>query len=318
MIVLVTNKVDLAADRVVDELARRATSFVRLNTEDFPSAIHCRYRLGADGLRAELDLGRGRSIVPDEVRAVWYRRPEPPTIDPGVTDPVARRFAASESTAVLRGFLALANRATWVNDPAANRVAEHKVVQLRLAAEEGFAVPETLVTNVPREAADFCERFEGRVVAKGAGPGFVHPVSRAQIYTNRVRAEHLAFLGDLRHSPVVLQEYVDKALELRVTVVGERVFAAEIDSQSTPTTTDDWRRDAFSAPHRLHRLPDTVAERCRRLARRFGLVFGALDLILTPPGDYVFLELNPNGEWDWIEAMTGTPIAAALADVLTS
>lgn len=318
MILLITNKLDFAADRVVDELGRRGALFLRLNTEDFPSAIHCRYRLGANGFRADLDLGSGRSIRPERVRAVWYRRPEPPAIDARITDPVARRFAVRESTAVLHGFLALAAPALWVNDPDANRAAERKLVQLRVAVEEGFAVPETLVTNDPAEAAEFCARFADRVVAKGAGPAFIHPKSRAQVYTSRVGAEHLAFLGDLRHAPAILQEYVDKALEMRVTVVGEQVFAAAIDSQVSPVTSGDWRRDAFQAPHHVHELPDAVAERCRRLVRRFGLIFGALDLVLTSRGDYVFLELNPNGEWDWIEALTGLPIARALADTLTA
>ncbi|MFE1411185.1 hypothetical protein ACFW6F_10300 [Streptomyces sp. NPDC058746] len=116
---------------------------------------------------------------------------------------------------------------------------------------------------------------------------------------------------------MILQERIDKKLEIRVTVVGDRVLAAAIDSQAAEVTRDDWRRDVFQAPHLVHDLPEHVAERCRRLLRRYGLLFGALDFILTPDGEYMFLELNPNGEWDWVEALTGLPVASALGDVLT-
>jgi hypothetical protein len=209
MIVLVTNKLDLTADRVVAELDRCDVPFCRLNTEDFPSVIRCRYRTGNGGLGAELDLGHGRLIVPNQVTAVWYRRPEPPAVDVRITDPVARRFAERESTAVLHGFLALATDALWVNDPDANRMAEYKVAQLRRAAEEGFDIPETLITNDAEAAAGFAERFHGRVVVKSAGQAFIHPTSRAQVYTNELRTEHLAFLNDVRHAPVILQERID-------------------------------------------------------------------------------------------------------------
>lgn len=316
MILLVTNKHDFTADRVVGELDRRGVPFTRLNTEDFPTGIRCRYRSGADGQQAGLHLGHDRTVSPEQVSAVWYRRPEPPVIDPRVTDAVARRFARRESTAALRGFLALVTDALWVNHPDANRAAEHKPVQLGVAARQGFRTPETLVTNDPQEAAEFQARFAGRTVAKSVGPAFIHPVSRAQVFTSGIRAEQLAFLDDVRHAPVILQERIDKKLEIRVTVAGDRVLAAEIDSQASDVTSGDWRRDVFEVPHRVHELPEEVAERCLQLVRRFGLVFGALDLILTPDGEYVFLELNPNGEWDWIEGLTDLPIAEAIASVL--
>ncbi|HWB36436.1 MAG TPA: hypothetical protein VHA75_10480 [Rugosimonospora sp.] len=317
MILLVTNKHDFAADRVVHELTGRGAAFGRLNTEDFPATIACRYRLAAGQHTAVLDLGHGREVDLAGVTAVWYRRPEPATIDARVSAPAARRFARRESVAALRAVLALAGAARWVNRPEANRAAEHKLVQLAVAAGAGLRTPETVVTNDPREAARFHAGHRGGVVVKSLGPPYLDHAERTQVYTSRVRPEHLDFLADVAYAPVLLQERIDKRLEIRVTVVGQRVLAASIDSQTSPVTRDDWRRDVFLARHAVHALPDDVVERCLRVVRHFGLVFAAVDLILTPGGEYVFLELNPNGEWDWIEAMTGLPLAAALTDVLT-
>lgn len=318
MILLVTNKHDFTADRVVAELQDRQAAFVRLNTEDFP--MHARGSGWCDHgeVTAQIDLGSGRRVRFEELSAIWYRRPEPSRVDPRVVDAAARRFARRESAATLHAFLALADRARWVNHPDANRSAEHRLVQLAAAIREGFLVPRTLVTNDPDEASSFCRLINGSVVAKSVGRAFIDPRDHAHVYTSTVLPEHLRRIGDVGYAPVVLQERIDKCVEVRVTVVGDRVLAAQIDSQASPITRDDWRRDVFQAPHRVHQLPDELAERCRRLTRRFALRFATLDLINTPDDRYVFLELNPNGEWDWIEGMTGLPIAGSIADLLVS
>jgi glutathione synthase/RimK-type ligase-like ATP-grasp enzyme len=118
---------------------------------------------------------------------------------------------------------------------------------------------------------------------------------------------------------MILQEYVPKRLELRVTVVGERVFACQIDSQASRATRHDYRHhDNDRAALSTHALPDEMAARCARMVAEYGLCYGALDLVLTPSGEYVFLELNPMGEWAWIQVETGLPIADAIVDVLTA
>ena len=105
-------------------------------------------------------------------------------------------------------------------------------------------------------------------------------------------------------------------VELRITVVGKNVFAAEIHSQQKEATRHDWRRDALALEHRNHPLPDDIKLKCIQLAKTFGLEFGAIDMILTPDGRYVFLEINPNGQWAWIEETTGLPISEALIELL--
>jgi glutathione synthase/RimK-type ligase-like ATP-grasp enzyme len=106
-------------------------------------------------------------------------------------------------------------------------------------------------------------------------------------------------------------------VEIRATIVGNRVFAAEIHSQNSPKTRDDWRRYDFdNTPHLPHQLPLDMEQKCVDLVRHLNLNFGAIDLILTPQGEYVFLEINPNGQWGWIEELTGLPICAAIVDLL--
>ncbi|NJR75066.1 MAG: hypothetical protein HC773_18390 [Scytonema sp. CRU_2_7] len=119
--------------------------------------------------------------------------------------------------------------------------------------------------------------------------------------------------------PNDFQAYIPKRLELRITVVGQQVFAAEIHSQETNHTRYDWRRyDHHKTPYFPHELPPEVEQRCVQLVEKLGLCYGAIDMILTPDGRYVFLEINPNGQYLWIELATGLPISDAICDLLIS
>jgi glutathione synthase/RimK-type ligase-like ATP-grasp enzyme len=184
----------------------------------------------------------------------------------------------------------------------------------------GFELPPTLVTTSPTDFLAFYQIHNGNVVSKLAGTAFFNAAGTTFCrYTEFVSKRDVGYAHSVRHAPVILQAYVPKRIELRITVVGEQVFAAEIHSQATNHTRHDWRRyDLDQTPHRPHELPDGLAQLCVRLTERLGLRYGAIDMILTPDGSYVFLEINPNGQYLWIEALTGLPISDAICDLLLS
>jgi glutathione synthase/RimK-type ligase-like ATP-grasp enzyme len=136
-------------------------------------------------------------------------------------------------------------------------------------------------------------------------------------HTYPVRRRDLARYRAVRHEPLIIQEYVPKRVELRITVVDSQVFAAEIHSQASARTQHDWRHyDNERTPYVPHALPAAIAALCVRLVRVMGLCYGAIDMVLTPEGEYVFLEINPNGQWAWVEGLTGLPIADAITELL--
>ena len=140
---------------------------------------------------------------------------------------------------------------------------------------------------------------------------------RPFVYTTAIGPEHLDELDDLRLSPMVFQERIDKARELRVAVVGGRCFVGAIDASGSAAGQVDWRR---ARPEECRwepgELPEEVADCLQSLVAALGLVYGAADLIVTPDGRHVFLEVNPGGEWGMLEHELGLPIAAALAEAL--
>jgi len=296
--------------------ARGARAF-RLDTDRFPTEVQL--ALHQPRGRSTLRSAAGEVALAD-ITAVWYRRAAIGAALPDDMDPQEREAALKESRATLLGMLE--NLDCFVMDPVSTvRAAEHKPRQLRLASDLGLDVPRTLTTNDPDAVPAFWDQCGGRVVVKALSSFAIHDdAGREQVvFTSQLTADHLAHLDELALSPMTFQEHLDKTVELRVTLIGERVFAAAVDSQALERSRVDWRREGSQLVRswRPYALPLDVATGLRQLAARLGLSYGAADLVVTPDGRHVFLEINPAGEWFWLDDVFGPrALSTAIAETL--
>jgi len=309
MILIVTSDDDTHADRVEAALRARGADVARFDPAWFPREATLALAVGGGGVGGALAY-RDEVVELARVRTVWRRRPGQPR--------AGMELIERESAAVLADLWELLPVRHVPGTPDAIAHASHKARQLLVAGGLGFELPNTLVTNDPDAFLDF---YAPGTITKRAAPSqrlTTADGDEALVrYTEPVRPRDLVHVEDLRLCPVLVQPYVEKRLELRVTVVGERVFAAAIHSQASNHTRLDWRRyDDARTPITPFALPAEVADRCRALVRELGLCYGAIDLVLTPDDRFVFLEINPNGQYLWIELATGLPIGAAVADLL--
>lgn len=317
VVLLLTHSGDFyTIDLVSHALARSGVRPVRFNTDLFPSLVKLCARAG-DERAAHLVTETGEETSVEEVRAVWARKLWSPRMSDDL-DERYRAMCATESAAALEGFLDALHNARWVNDLAQQRNAENKQRQLRLAASTGLRVPRTLVTNDAAAARQFFAETEGETVAKLLRPLAVSMNADTPfVYTNRVREEDLAAAEALRHSPMVFQELIPKAYELRVACVAGETFTGALDATGSSRGHTDWRR---AAPEECRwqtaQLPPEVTSSLQVLMSELGLVFGAVDLICTPAGEHVFLEVNPGGEWGMLERDLDLPISEAIAAAL--
>lgn len=315
MIVILSGAGDLHADAVEERLRTRAVDVHRLDTSRFPDDITVASRIGDTGAVTGTLRTPDATIRLEEIRAIWVRRPARPAPRAGR----GRAFVAAESAAVLDDLWASLEVPTFPALPDAIVAAAHKSRQLRLAASLGFEIPVTLTGNDPDAFLELVSTGGGWITKRAAPSQRLtdpagRPIARM---TEAVRPRDLVHADDLRQCPILLQSTVPKALELRATVVGDEVLTVAIHSQATHHTRLDWRRfDHDRTPVTAYELDPSIQDRCRTLVRKLGLAYGAIDLVLTPDGRIVFLEVNPNGQYLWLEMLSGIPISDAVADWL--
>jgi len=308
LILVVTNRDDLTADWLILELEQRGAPFLRFNTEDYPETA----RVVWTPAGASLSFA-GHDVELAAVTAIWFRRPVLPRLDS--IDGARGQWAAREAREALDGVWRTFE-GRFVNRPERNQLAGVKPEQLVRAARHGFSVPKTLVTNDPAAAGAFLDDTPEAIckpLYSGRVPG---GEEEGLFFTTLLDDAARQAVRELGPEPYLFQEFVDKRYDVRVTVIGDEVFAVRIDSQAVAEARVDWRKGAPSAAaHSVEELPAEVAVRCLALTRDYGLEFAAIDLALSD-GGYVFFEVNPNGQWAWVEQLTGLPLRARLADLL--
>lgn len=319
-ILVLTNAGEVNANIVIKLLSQMGQRVFRFNTEQFPSTAILTFGLRNGSAHGKIACEEER-IDLERVKSVWYRSPYPST---NLTNFSGgnRRFIEEESKAALWS-LYTNIRAFWVNAPlVASRLLEgNKLYQIKTALSVGLAVPKTIISNDVEEIMKFCEACENRLAVKMlSGRVFYDSQNKSMscIYTQLITDEDIVRGREsIRWAPLFAQEYVPKAFELRVTIVGTRIFACAIHSQTSERTRHDWRRYDFSnVEHKQYNLPNDVATKLLRFMEMLELQYGAIDMIVTPEGKHVFLEINPGGQWGWIEDLTNMPISQSIAQLL--
>jgi glutathione synthase/RimK-type ligase-like ATP-grasp enzyme len=244
----------------------------------------------------------GGEITPSSVEAVWMRRWSRPVFPLSFREG-DRRASHDELTAYHRGLLELLPRdILWAN-PLGDRVsANYKLRQLATAISVGLPIPRTLVTDDASQAREFvASEPDGEVIYK---PFHSLHWQRAgnEIYRTATTPVTTADFDDpraLAWSPGIFQKFVPKAFELRISIFGRTCVSAKIFDQDPI----DWRTRQSDMKVGPCALPEAVETKLHALMDALGLVMGMVDLIVTPDGDYVFLEVNEQGQFLWVEDM---------------
>jgi glutathione synthase/RimK-type ligase-like ATP-grasp enzyme len=326
VILIVSDPLDGHVRLVEQRLRGKGARVARLDVGEVPRQVGVS-ALVEDGSPTRIQARRERGDLDfGEVETVWFRRCHPVKPDPRLA-PADQEFAAKEATAFVFSLAVALGDRFCVNPIASGLATDHgkgKVSQLDVAVRHGLSVPRTLATNDPEAASDFLRSCREGAIYKP----FLAPTRSEDnpdgtkkwqsIFTTKLDERALERLEGVRFAPCIFQELVPKKVELRVTVLGKKVFATEIHSQVNEKSSVDFRAhyDLGKTPYFPHELPDEVVARLLAVHADLGLVFGAYDLILTPEGRYVFLEVNQQGQFLWLEAQTGQPLLENFCELL--
>jgi MvdC family ATP-grasp ribosomal peptide maturase len=318
VVLLITHSSDFfTIDRVAEALLKKGVQPFRLDTDKFPLEVQLTARFDKSKSYHTIEYDN-HSISTEQVQSIWMRRIWKPELSQELA-PQFREACIRESQATLEGFWDSLKQARWIDDLDRINYASSKLRQLRIASEVGFVIPQTLVTNKPEAAQEFFHQVDGKMVTKllTALSYSMEANSSFFLYTSIVKEEDLQNADSLRYCPMVFQEQIPKQQELRVVYVNGNVFVGALNADVYAAAKADWRKPGVDVGAWLHhQLPEEVVRRLQDFMSRLGLSFGSLDFILTPSGEYVFLEINPIGEWGMLEKDLQLPISSAIADAL--
>ncbi|MEL6536501.1 MAG: MvdC/MvdD family ATP grasp protein [Bacteroidota bacterium] len=308
-------------ERVTEKLEAKGSEVIRFDTDMYP---------GETTLTSSFTQGKWqhalhqRGVTHDlsDLTAIWYRRQR---LGEGLAKRIEQKYwssARQEADYSFQGFML--SQTSFILDPVWRvKAAGSKQLQLQLAHQLGLNIPETLISNDPQQMRGFyqAQTTESREVITKMQASFaiMEQGKETVVFTNVLQPEHLEDSESLTLCPMQFQTKEEKAVELRVTVVGTQIFAWEIDSQSSEAAKHDWRRDGANMldQWKPHALPQPVADALLKLMDALMLNYGAADFIVTPEGKYVFLEVNPSGEFFWLDRLEEDhAISEALARVL--
>src|SRR5215211_7080115 len=316
-VLILTRRFDPEADLVTIKLLSKGIDCMRLNMEDIPKQMLIKYIINQDtDSSTELEINN-ETLDISEISLAWLRHFDITGLNFDMDEP-ARTFSFQQWNEALYMLLRTLN-CKWINSPEAVSQANDRRKQLLAAKESGFEVPSTLITNDGEAAKKFYHSHNGNIVVKALHNHGVELDGKIySMYTRSITNQDLAMLTDLIYAPCILQEKLRKESEMRVTVVGDQVFAATLNFRSNYKKFDDIHRcssaDIYLKAH--NKLRPLIIEQCIQLIKSLGLKYGAIDFVIDNSDNLVFLEVNPSGDWYWIEQKTRLPITSAVAGLI--
>jgi hypothetical protein len=277
------------------------------DTSAFPTSVLLSGIFGDRAFNLLLTDVHGHTVDLTSITSFWWRRPQGVAIDANIINPEVYNFTLNECISALYGMSSCCD-GLWVNDIHNDDAADYKPRQLHIANNVGFCVPETLITNDPDRVVEFWHRHQRRVIYKSFN-------QRGVIWrpTRLLKTEDLTLIQNVRYAPVIFQPFIPGNRDIRVTVIGENIFATEFINQGEEI---DYRVNLSTIPCLPHSLPKEIIDRIHVYMCTLGLEYGGIDFRLTPNNEYVFLEINTAGEFLYLQERTGQPIAEALASHL--
>jgi hypothetical protein len=320
-LLIVTAKNDIHADAVIKELENSSIEAIRLNSDTLIQESSYAFSWDQHGQPTTQSLVFEDSLLSIyDVKLIWWRKPKDYYPYPDVQDEWAKKYAIDETKSLLQSLSGIFPDAKWINHYYHLQLPARRINQIPLAKQIGITLPATLVTNQYEPIVNFLKLHGDCIIKPMDYSGFIHDGKHYACYTRPIDLETIDLLKDSIHlAPVFIQKRISKKAEYRVTLIGNKHFVCRIETVhlNDAEVNQDWRA---TEPDKLVHTPDTLPEdyiaKLHKMLELFGLNFGAFDIIRGDDDVLYFIELNPNGQWYWIEILTGMPMVKAMVELI--
>ena len=312
---IISNKSDITSDFITKSLNKKGIEFYRFNTEELTKSVTFSLNFSSNSHQIK-DSKIEKSFDLKDFTSVYYRRPKIPEFYSPELSPGEVNFIRNEFIYTLEGIYKLLRNAYWVSPIYSIREAENKIYQLDIAKSLGFTIPNSIITNSHDQVSLFFKENKEKCIIKPIKSGIIEDSVETKVVFTNILKTVPEKEEKVSSSTNYIQSHILKKGDVRVIVVGNKIFATLIHSQENSETKTDWRKGEMNLIHERINLPEEINSKCIFLLKTLKLRFGAIDFILDGMGNYIFLEINPNGQWAWIEKQTGYNITKEIVNLL--
>ena len=307
-VLIISNSMDFTTDFICIELEKRNVNYIRINRDMFN-----KYKISIDmqNMKMEIEINNKKYIILNEnLISIYFRAPVFLRENSHNTLSLEEQLYRSQWMSFIRN-LSIFENCRWVNNPNATFKAENKLLQLKKAKEIGFNIPYTLLVN----SVDYLDiNDDERYIVKSLDTVLLKNGNKESFaYTNIIKGKKIK-KARLDIAPIIFQKYVENKIDIRATVIGDRVNPVEIKKNNNGIK-GDWRLEKENVEYIPIKLPIDIENKCIKIVKEFGLAFGGIDLIESD-GNYYFIEVNPTGEWAWLNEKSNWRIDKAICDYL--
>lgn len=314
-VLILTKRSDIESDLIGIQLLKNGIDYIKINEEDIPLDLGVEFRVGnKNGVLLKL---RNKQIIIDNVKVVLFRYFDLKFLKylTGI-----RQMYFEQQWYQIFKCLQTSLKCQWINNPKNTFDSENRLYQLLVAQKTGFRIPDTSITNIPSSGIKFSNQHSKRIVAKVLHHHeIIYKEYSHRFPTSIVSTDYLSESNELKYAPVILQERIAISEEIRITVINRRVFPVRI-------TTNKYKSD-YSDLHKVEEkflnfehfeIEKNVAKMCINLNRQLGLLVSSIDLLVDKKGETHFLEINPIGDWNWLEKHVNLPITDSVSKLISS
>ena len=300
VVLIISSSIDVTTDYIIKEYSNEA-DFYRINVDEFS-----KYRIDIGGCCQWIISCDEWKLEKASVDSIYYRKPILP--DLSEYDPNYHGMISKDIISLING-IADDFEGKVLTRPCILRKTENKTFQLLYALRNGLIIPKSYIGN-DKEAVAQCLN-NGKSIIKPLTTGKVKKCDGIELFQTNYICE---IQNDISLTPLYVQSYQEKKYEVRVTCINDSIFAVRIDSEDKL----DWRKNYAGIHYSIIDCPIEVKNCCLNMMRDLGLIFGAFDFIVNLNDEWVFLEVNPNGQWLWLEQILNISISRGIVQYLIS
>ena len=322
MVLCVTHSNDVFnTSLVIASLEKMGIKTIRFNTDELLNSALVTHKL-VNGKMDVLLRINDKLYSYKNIKAVWFRKLWSPKILDTI-DQAYQNNVASEIRSSLFSFFNLLEKNTFCINKISQElnVERDKFNQLYCAKKSELLIPDTIVTSNFDELLHFYNANNQTIIAKLQN-ALSFAIQNAQQFfpTTEINASNVQMLEDtIRICPMIFQTNIQKAFELRIVFINGKCLTAKINATQSIHGKTDWRNSEENATKwEKFELPPNQIEKLIKLMHSLNLIFGVIDMIVTPNNEFVFLEVNPSGEWGMLEKDLGLPISQTIANTIAN